>query len=150
MEIKLGCSAQKQNGNFCNFYIHLVHVSSLMYAFLPYFRRPPQRQCVICADEASGCHYGVLTCGSCKVFFKRAVEGEQSIIFLTTSGHFMFKIWVISTTNLFSSPFVHIFHQSCRAGEGKPISSTADFFPPAFVLLVPVYLDCWYYIIHVV
>lgn len=31
--------------------------------------------CVVCSDEASGCHYGVLTCGSCKVFFKRAVEG---------------------------------------------------------------------------
>uniref|UniRef100_A0A6Q2WS86 Glucocorticoid receptor n=1 Tax=Esox lucius TaxID=8010 RepID=A0A6Q2WS86_ESOLU len=31
--------------------------------------------CLVCSDEASGCHYGVLTCGSCKVFFKRAVEG---------------------------------------------------------------------------
>lgn len=33
--------------------------------------------CLVCSDEASGCHYGVLTCGSCKVFFKRAVEGEE-------------------------------------------------------------------------
>ncbi|GLD71576.1 glucocorticoid receptor isoform X1, partial [Lates japonicus] len=30
--------------------------------------------CLVCSDEASGCHYGVVTCGSCKVFFKRAVE----------------------------------------------------------------------------
>lgn len=34
--------------------------------------------CVVCSDEASGCHYGVLTCGSCKVFFKRAVEGTST------------------------------------------------------------------------
>ncbi|XP_062909875.1 progesterone receptor-like isoform X2 [Mobula hypostoma] len=36
-----------------------------------------QKLCLICGDEASGCHYGVLTCGSCKVFFKRAVEARK-------------------------------------------------------------------------
>ncbi|XP_047661584.1 glucocorticoid receptor isoform X3 [Tachysurus fulvidraco] len=36
---------------------------------------PGSKICLVCSDEASGCHYGVLTCGSCKVFFKRAVEG---------------------------------------------------------------------------
>ncbi|KAG7274142.1 hypothetical protein CRUP_011477 [Coryphaenoides rupestris] len=41
---------------------------------------PAQRTCLICADEASGCHYGALTCGSCKVFFKRAAEGKQKYL----------------------------------------------------------------------
>ncbi|XP_041863498.1 androgen receptor-like [Melanotaenia boesemani] len=41
---------------------------------------PPQRSCLICSDEASGCHYGALTCGSCKVFFKRAAEGKQKYL----------------------------------------------------------------------
>uniref|UniRef100_A0A3Q0RWX7 Glucocorticoid receptor n=1 Tax=Amphilophus citrinellus TaxID=61819 RepID=A0A3Q0RWX7_AMPCI len=36
--------------------------------------------CLVCSDEASGCHYGVVTCGSCKVFFKRAVEGWSHTI----------------------------------------------------------------------
>nr|XP_014345730.1 PREDICTED: progesterone receptor isoform X2 [Latimeria chalumnae] len=40
----------------------------------------PQKICTICSDEASGCHYGVLTCGSCKVFFKRAVEGQHNYL----------------------------------------------------------------------
>ncbi|XP_041052369.1 mineralocorticoid receptor isoform X2 [Carcharodon carcharias] len=40
----------------------------------------PSKVCLVCADEASGCHYGVLTCGSCKVFFKRAVEGQQNYL----------------------------------------------------------------------
>lgn len=41
--------------------------------------------CLVCGDEASGCHYGVVTCGSCKVFFKRAVEGKETkLLFLIT------------------------------------------------------------------
>ncbi|XP_063286538.1 progesterone receptor isoform X1 [Pelobates fuscus] len=40
----------------------------------------PQKKCLICGDEASGCHYGVLTCGSCKVFFKRAIEGQHNYL----------------------------------------------------------------------
>uniref|UniRef100_A0A4W4EKR4 Glucocorticoid receptor n=1 Tax=Electrophorus electricus TaxID=8005 RepID=A0A4W4EKR4_ELEEL len=42
--------------------------------------RPTSKICLVCSDEASGCHYGVLTCGSCKVFFKRAVEGQHNYL----------------------------------------------------------------------
>ncbi|XP_030621473.1 androgen receptor-like [Chanos chanos] len=41
---------------------------------------PAPRLCQVCGDEASGCHYGALTCGSCKVFFKRAAEGKQKYL----------------------------------------------------------------------
>ncbi|XP_018611938.1 glucocorticoid receptor isoform X3 [Scleropages formosus] len=41
---------------------------------------PAHKICLVCSDEASGCHYGVLTCGSCKVFFKRAVEGQHNYL----------------------------------------------------------------------
>nr|XP_046151984.1 androgen receptor-like [Oncorhynchus gorbuscha] len=37
-----------------------------------------RRVCKVCGDEASGCHYGAVTCGSCKVFFKRAAESKQN------------------------------------------------------------------------
>ncbi|XP_062867554.1 glucocorticoid receptor-like isoform X2 [Trichomycterus rosablanca] len=43
-------------------------------------RGPTNKICLVCSDEASGCHYGVLTCGSCKVFFKRAVEGQHNYL----------------------------------------------------------------------
>lgn len=55
--------------------------------------------CLVCSDEASGCHYGVLTCGSCKVFFKRAVEGEPAGCTHTTSS-FCFFFFVFLTEGL--------------------------------------------------
>lgn len=55
---------------YCRFEAGREHMFPMEFFF------PPQRMCLICSDEASGCHYGALTCGSCKVFFKRAAEGK--------------------------------------------------------------------------
>ncbi|MGH0127771.1 UNVERIFIED_CONTAM: hypothetical protein FKN15_044573 [Acipenser sinensis] len=46
----------------------------------PAASKSTHKTCLVCSDEASGCHYGVLTCGSCKVFFKRAVEGQHNYL----------------------------------------------------------------------
>ena len=43
--------------------------------FFPGVYLSDRRVCQVCGDDASGCHYGAVTCGSCKVFFKRAAAG---------------------------------------------------------------------------
>lgn len=58
---------------------------------------PPQRTCLICGDEASGCHYGALTCGSCKVFFKRAAEGQSAEQGMNSQGAFILLPFFCST-----------------------------------------------------
>ena len=33
--------------------------------------------CPVCGDKVSGYHYGLLTCESCKGFFKRTVQNKK-------------------------------------------------------------------------
>lgn len=35
--------------------------------------------CAVCHDYASGYHYGVWSCEGCKAFFKRSIQGMNSV-----------------------------------------------------------------------
>uniref|UniRef100_A0A668A8S7 Nuclear receptor subfamily 5, group A, member 5 n=1 Tax=Myripristis murdjan TaxID=586833 RepID=A0A668A8S7_9TELE len=37
----------------------------------------PEESCPVCGDRVSGYHYGLLTCESCKGFFKRSVQNNK-------------------------------------------------------------------------
>ncbi|XP_038143914.1 nuclear receptor subfamily 5, group A, member 5 [Cyprinodon tularosa] len=40
-------------------------------------RPEPEESCPVCGDKVSGYHYGLLTCESCKGFFKRSVQNNK-------------------------------------------------------------------------
>lgn len=40
-------------------------------------RAEPEESCPVCGDRVSGYHYGLLTCESCKGFFKRSVQNNK-------------------------------------------------------------------------
>ncbi|XP_054615744.1 nuclear receptor subfamily 5, group A, member 5 isoform X2 [Dunckerocampus dactyliophorus] len=40
-------------------------------------RPEPNEGCPVCGDKVSGYHYGLLTCESCKGFFKRSVQNDK-------------------------------------------------------------------------
>ena len=56
----------------------------------------PKKICLVCADAASGLHYGVASCEACKAFFKRTVQGW--FIFSVASVDFNESILVCSLT----------------------------------------------------
>ncbi|KAM4719394.1 steroidogenic factor 1b [Anableps anableps] len=39
-----------------------------------------EERCPVCGDKVSGYHYGVLTCESCKGFFKRTVQNNKTYV----------------------------------------------------------------------
>ncbi|XP_062264753.1 nuclear receptor subfamily 5, group A, member 5 [Platichthys flesus] len=43
----------------------------------PHGRAEAEESCPICGDKVSGYHYGLLTCESCKGFFKRSVQNNK-------------------------------------------------------------------------
>ncbi|XP_071772989.2 nuclear receptor subfamily 5, group A, member 5 [Centroberyx gerrardi] len=43
----------------------------------PESRPEPEESCPVCGDRVSGYHYGLLTCESCKGFFKRSVQNNK-------------------------------------------------------------------------
>ncbi|XP_036973286.1 nuclear receptor subfamily 5 group A member 2-like isoform X2 [Acanthopagrus latus] len=40
----------------------------------------PEELCPVCGDKVSGYHYGLLTCESCKGFFKRTVQNNKQYV----------------------------------------------------------------------
>ncbi|RWS17080.1 nuclear hormone receptor FTZ-F1-like protein [Dinothrombium tinctorium] len=58
-------------------------ISSAGLALVPYGQEAPDTKegldelCPVCGDKVSGYHYGLLTCESCKGFFKRTVQNKK-------------------------------------------------------------------------
>lgn len=44
---------------------------------LPDTKEGIEELCPVCGDKVSGYHYGLLTCESCKGFFKRTVQNKK-------------------------------------------------------------------------
>ncbi|RWS23399.1 hypothetical protein B4U80_02932 [Leptotrombidium deliense] len=59
-------------------------ITSAGLAMVPYGQEAPDTKeglfeefCPVCGDKVSGYHYGLLTCESCKGFFKRTVQNKK-------------------------------------------------------------------------
>lgn len=51
--------------------------TSLTTADIPDTKEGIEELCPVCGDKVSGYHYGLLTCESCKGFFKRTVQNKK-------------------------------------------------------------------------
>ena len=55
-----------------------VGVGSVAGVDLPDSKEGIEELCPVCGDKVSGYHYGLLTCESCKGFFKRTVQNKKA------------------------------------------------------------------------
>lgn len=76
------------NKNFFDFSIILKFTG---YEFL---KRP--EPCPVCGDVITGLHYGVRTCESCKLFFKRTIQFDKQITYDCSSDTGLCNITVDS------------------------------------------------------
>ncbi|KAK6475757.1 glucocorticoid receptor [Huso huso] len=105
------------------------------------------KTCLVCSDEASGCHYGVLTCGSCKVFFKRAVEGKFFFFFFLLLGQHNYLCagrndCIIDKIRRKNCPACR-FRKCLQAGmnlEGKIATVVTELLLPVTILFLPSFM----------
>ncbi|KAG5840778.1 hypothetical protein ANANG_G00192270 [Anguilla anguilla] len=58
--------------------LHVGHVQGLPLKVMDYtYDDDLEELCPVCGDKVSGYHYGLLTCESCKGFFKRTVQNNK-------------------------------------------------------------------------
>ncbi|KAL1455904.1 hypothetical protein WDU94_000669 [Cyamophila willieti] len=56
---------------------HSFHTSTIATHDQPDTKEGIEELCPVCGDKVSGYHYGLLTCESCKGFFKRTVQNKK-------------------------------------------------------------------------
>ncbi|KAL1130597.1 hypothetical protein AAG570_011843 [Ranatra chinensis] len=98
-------------------------------ADLPDTKEGIEELCPVCGDKVSGYHYGLLTCESCKGFFKRTVQNKKVYTCVADrSCH-------IDKTQRKRCPFCR-FQKCLEVGmklEGKPLFIYSNDTPPCHV-----------------
>uniref|UniRef100_A0A8C9WM30 Nuclear receptor subfamily 5, group A, member 2 n=1 Tax=Scleropages formosus TaxID=113540 RepID=A0A8C9WM30_SCLFO len=63
--------------SWCSLHLH-VHFTAPQFKMMEYgYDEDLDEICPVCGDKVSGYHYGLLTCESCKGFFKRTVQNNK-------------------------------------------------------------------------